>query len=359
MCFGIYIHWPYCLSKCPYCDFFSKVKNVDQDVLIEEYLKDLEFYNNLIPERKVSSIFFGGGTPSLIKAANIDKIINKISKLWHLEKDVEISLEANPNTNQPDLFKNLHLAGINRLSLGIQALNDKDLRFFGRTHNKQEALKAAEDVIKNFNNHSIDLIYARPGQQQKDWAQELKEALSLGFKHISLYQLTIEPGTLFYKKGVQALDDEKATELYNFTIEQLQEQNIWQYEVSNFAHAGYECRHNLLYWQGDEYLGIGAGAHGRFSLNGQWQATEHHRCLTPLSNEERAAELLLMGLRLNSGINKKHFQKLCAIDFESFINQKRKKELLAENLIADSPDFIKATPKGRLVLNHIIEELYA
>ena len=260
---SVYIHWPYCLSKCPYCDFFSKVdKHVDQKQIIDGYLDDLNWYHDLTAKQTVQSIFFGGGTPSLIEPQYIEKVINHIFKLWPTTKQVEISLEANPNTNRPNLFADLRLAGINRLSLGIQALNDKDLKFLGRTHNLSRALHAVDEVTRLFDNHSADLIYARPGQTAEAWKQELNQISELGLKHLSLYQLTIEEGTFFARKGIKPMDDEPAAELYALTQEFLATKGYPQYEVSNFAHPGYESIHNLAYWRGQNYLGIGPAAHG-------------------------------------------------------------------------------------------------
>lgn len=353
--FGIYLHWPYCLSKCPYCDFYKEVrKDVPQEEIINGYLEELDFYHRLTADKTVSSIFFGGGTPSLIEPQYLEKIITYISKLWPMSSQVEISLEANPNSNKPRLFSDLKTAGINRLSLGVQALNEADLKFLGRTHNKEQALLAIEEVIKTFNNHSIDLIYARPQQDIQAWNQELQQAVSFGFKHISLYQLTIEEGTFFAKKGIKPLEEEAAATMYSLTADYLNTHGYPQYEVSNY---GQPCRHNLLYWQGDDYLGIGKSAHGRFNYYGKIYASVHPRQLEELTTQERAEELVIMGLRLNSGINKQHFQEICGLDFDNFINQEQLHTLVQEQYIENTLQSIKATPKGFLVLNKLIEEL--
>ena len=265
--FGIYIHWPYCLSKCPYCDFFSRIgKNVDQEKIINDYLDELRFYHNLTSGRTVTSIFFGGGTPSLIKPSLISKVIDTVAALWPTAPDIEISLEANPNTDTPTLFPDLKKAGINRLSLGVQALNDVDLKFLGRTHTLSQALKSIDNVLNTFKNHSMDLIYARPKQTLSAWEAELKQAASLGLKHISLYQLTIEEGTVFAKKGILPLDEDLATEMYLLTEDILAPLGYQKYEVSNYAQAGFEAKHNLLYWTGGEYIGVGPSAHGRLTV---------------------------------------------------------------------------------------------
>ena len=296
---GIYIHYPYCLSKCPYCDFFSKVKkNVDQDDIINEYIDDLDFYLQYTDKQTISSIFFGGGTPSLLKPENIEKIINHIHKKWNCNSNIEISLEANPNSNKENLFTGLKSAGINRLSLGIQALNDADLKFLGRTHSLNDAKKAISEVLSTFDNHSMDIIYARPHQLLKDWEEELKEASSFGFKHLSLYQLTIEEGTYFHKKGVKPLNDDDAKEQYLATENILEEFGYHKYEVSNYAKSGFASNHNKLYWQGDDYIGVGKSAHGRIGL----YATQHKRIIEKLTPIERAEEIMLMGLRLVDGV---------------------------------------------------------
>lgn len=355
---GIYIHWPYCLSKCPYCDFYKEVrKDVPQEQIIAEYLEDLDFYHNMTTDKDVVSIFFGGGTPSLIHPKHVEKIVNHIHKKWHCDKEMEISLEANPNSNKENMFSDLKKAGINRLSLGVQALNDADLKFLGRTHNLQTALNSITEVLQTFNNHSIDLIYARPHQTLSEWQKELSQAVKFGLKHISLYQLTIEENTIFAKKGITPLEENAAAEMYSFTEEFLTKHGYPKYEVSNFAPKKYQSRHNLLYWQGDDYIGIGKSAHGRISHNGKIYATTHHRQTEELTPEERAEELILMGLRLTEGINKKHFSEICGIDFDSFVNKNKLQELKETGFLIETPLSLKATPSGFLVLNKLIEEL--
>lgn len=356
--FGIYIHWPFCLSKCPYCDFFSQIKkDVEQETIIKEYLEDLDFYAERTGDRIVESIFFGGGTPSLIKPNLIEKLINHIHQKWKCKKDIEISLEANPNSDRKNLFKDLRQAGINRLSLGVQALNDKDLKFLGRTHNLEQAYTAIDEVLQNFDNHSFDLIYARPEQTLETWQEEIKQAASFGFKHLSMYQLTIEEGTVFYKKQVEAAEEDIAREMYLFTNQYLQENGYPQYEVSNYARKGFQSRHNLLYWQGDDYLGIGKSAHGRLKIGNKFYALTHRRQEEEISAHERAEELIIMGLRLNEGINKEKFYKVCGIKLADFINQKNLAELKAEKLIEETQSHLFATNEGRLVLNKLIEDL--
>ena len=357
--FGVYIHWPYCLSKCPYCDFFSRVqKNVEQEKIIEDYLKELDFYYELCPDETVSSIFFGGGTPSLLKPELIEKIINHICKRWSTQKNIEISLEANPNTDNGQLFRNLKEAGINRLSLGVQALNDNDLKFLGRTHNLQQAIKSIDSVLKTFDNHSMDLIYARPQQKRSTWIKELNLAVSFGFKHLSLYQLTIEEGTFFAQKGIKPLEDETAAILYQDTGNILSSHAYERYEISNYAQTGFASRHNLLYWQGDNYLGIGPAAHGRIKSGNNIYATTHCCCLEQLTPEERAEELLITGLRLKQGIDKKHFKEQCGIDIKQIINPLKLREIISLRMAEETENNLRLTAAGFLLTNKIIEELF-
>ena len=239
-----------------------------QEEIIAEYKHELDFYYQYTSENIVSSIFFGGGTPSLMKPENVATLIDYIASKWKTVPDIEISLEANPNSDYPEMFADLRQAGINRLSLGVQALNDADLRFLGRTHNLEQAYQAIDGVLRNFDNHSLDLIYARPQQKLSDWEKELAQAASFGMKHLSLYQLTIEEGTVFARKGIKALDEDASREMYLFTEDYLADKKIYKYEVSNYARFGYASRHNLLYWTGQDYIGVGPSAHGRFCFSG-------------------------------------------------------------------------------------------
>ena len=352
---GIYIHWPFCRSKCPYCDFYSSAKKcTDENALIEQYCQDLQYYRNLNDNYQIQSIFFGGGTPSLIKPQNIEKMIDHITKLWSCKKQLEISLEANPNSNHHNMFHDLKSAGINRLSLGVQALNDNDLKFLGRTHKLQDALKAIAEITSVFNNHSIDLIYARPNQRLSDWQKELEQAVNFGLKHISLYQLTIEDGTVFAKKGIKPLEEKAASEMYIQTQEYLNSHGYPQYEVSNFGHPSI---HNCAYWQGEDYIGIGNGAHGRIHIDNKIYATTHHRQCEELTSQERAEELIIMGLRILEGIDKKRFEQQCGLDFDFFINQKNLQTLVTQNLLINTDQNIRPSQHGLLVLNKIVEAL--
>jgi len=373
--FGIYIHWPYCLSKCPYCDFYKEVrKDINQEDIINSYIEDLDFYYSLTANREVTSIFFGGGTPSLIKPSLVAKIINHIFKKWKISSDVEISLEANPNSHYPNMFSQLRSAGINRLSLGVQALDDNDLRFLGRTHSLSQAYQAIDAVLHNFDNHSIDLIYARPQQKLENWIRELKKAASLGLKHVSLYQLTIEPNTVFARKNIQLPDDVVATEMYLATETELSYFGYKKYEISNYAQSGFASKHNLIYWTGGEYIGIGPSAHGRLTCfdgnleqnsdarnslikNRRFYATTHRCQLEEISCEERAEELLLMGLRLVDGINKADFMKICGIDIHDFINQKHFQSLKQDGYIKEDEKNIQVAAKGFPILDFITLQL--
>jgi oxygen-independent coproporphyrinogen-3 oxidase len=355
---AIYIHWPFCKSKCPYCDFFKQVNpHADQDKIVAEYIEALGKYNDLTSDHTIKSIFFGGGTPSLMKPQNVAKIIDYIAKKWPISSNIEISLEANPNSHYANMFLSLKNAGINRLSLGIQALNDDDLRFLGRTHNLALARQCLEETVKVFSNHSADLIYARPMQTLEKWQEELAEICNYGLKHISLYQLTIEEGTVFARKNVQSLDEDAAINMYNMTRLFLEDHRYKQYEVSNFAEKGYESRHNLTYWQGGEYLGIGASAHGRLHLNGQNIATEYPFVHTVLSPEERAEELIIMGLRLTDGIAKADFHQICGLQLTEFVNPKYLDELKELHLLEETETHLRPTKSGMLVLNQVISQL--
>lgn len=368
----IYIHWPFCLSKCPYCDFNSHVFNsIDHDIWLRAYLKELERYHQLIPKYLISSIFFGGGTPSLMKPDIVEAIIQKILSLWPSERNVEITLEANPTSIELGKFQDFKNAGINRVSIGIQALNDKDLKFLGRNHTVKDSLKALEVGTSVFGNCSFDLIYARPEQTTSSWEAELKQALSYGTKHLSLYQLTIEQGTKFdvlYKRGNFVLPDESlSTEMYLLTDSLTETHGLSQYEISNYAKKGFESRHNLSYWKYQDYIGIGPGAHGRITFDEKKYATEQWRapdqwlkCVEEkdtgdkmfllVEEEEQFWEKLIMGLRLISGVS---IPKL-----SDFISCSTLLPLLQEKLIECEGDILKCTPEGRLKLNSVLHYLH-
>lgn len=357
---ALYIHFPYCKSRCPYCDFFKalKPKNFDEDEMIKVYQKDIAFFRDMLGIRKIKSIFFGGGTPSILSADGVESVLNEISKKFVVSDEAEISLEANPNTFDKDKFVAFNKAGINRLSLGVQALNEADLKFLGRTHTIDEAKKAIELGVKTFEKFSIDLIYARPNQTWEDWQKEIDMALSYGLKHISLYQLTIEEGTVFYRKKIKGLEEEKAAELYQKTVQYLRNCGLERYEVSNFARSVKdESVHNLVYWQGGDYIGIGQGAHGRLRHQGKIYATIDGQIESELTPYERAEELLIMGLRISTGINFKRFYEISKVNFFEFVNNLAIKKLAQLKLLCYDSDNIWLTDRGFLFLDEIIRQL--
>ena len=324
--FGIYVHWPFCASKCPYCDFNSHVRagGIDENRFLRAYRRELHHWAGLAPSRTIGSIFFGGGTPSLMSATTIAAILDEISHLWTVDAGAEITLEANPSSVEATRFRDYRTAGINRVSLGVQSLVDADLRGLGRLHTVGEALAAIDVSRATFDRFSFDLIYARPGQTLTSWQAELTQALRLAGRHLSLYQLTIEAGTPFaelHARGkLRVPDDELAHDFYELTQGLTEQAGLPAYEVSNHAAPGEECRHNLLYWRYGEYAGIGPGAHGRVVVDGARHATlterQPERWLgrveadghgtvesTPLSRAEQADEALLMGLRLTEGVD--------------------------------------------------------
>lgn len=330
--FGIYVHWPFCLAKCPYCDFNSHVqKDVPQDAWRQALVQEIHSYAQKLKEqqdpktaRQVTSIFFGGGTPSLMPAKTVVAVIDAIGDCFSVAADVEVTLEANPTSVEAQRFKDFSHAGINRVSLGVQSLRDEELKFLGREHSAKDAVAAVDIARKYFDRYSFDMIYARPGQTPESWAAELSEGLSYADGHMSLYQLTIEKGTQFhtlYQRGdLKVPSAEEGGVLYEQTNAMMQQAGYDVYEVSNYAYAGQESRHNLTYWRYGDYVGVGPGAHGRLSYGGQKYATRAHRAPqiwldrvtehghgahedTLLTHEERGMEMLLMGLRLNTPLS--------------------------------------------------------
>ena len=377
MSISIYIHYPFCKSKCPYCDFNSYCNlNIEEEELIKAYLNEIEYYKDIIKDKVIDTIYFGGGTPSLMSEKLLSNIMNKINSLYKINKSCEISLESNPNSINYEKLKSFKDIGINRLSIGVQSLIDEDLKFLGRIHNKDEAIKAINNAQKIFNDrYSIDLIYGRPNQNLKEWKDELNEAIQLSPFHISLYQLIIEKGTPFYRNKVQTPNEDIATKLYEETHNILEKNNIFQYEISNYAKNGYECKHNLVYWNNGEWIGIGAGAHGRININQKRYGIQNLKkplnwldktlknkngisIKKLLSKQEIIEEYLIMGLRIKDGIKIKNLQK--NIDCNNFydILDKNNIEFLAKlNLINANDKNIKLTKKGFLLLNSVIEKL--
>ncbi|WP_265515971.1 radical SAM family heme chaperone HemW [Nitratireductor luteus] len=375
--FGIYVHWPFCAAKCPYCDFNSHVRHqpVDQVRFGAAFARELATMRQRTGPREVTSIFLGGGTPSLMDPQTVGGILDAIAAEWTVPQNVEITLEANPSSVEADRFRGYRMAGVNRVSLGVQALNDKDLRFLGRLHDVSEALHAIELARANFPRLSFDLIYARPGQTVEDWSRELERAISYAADHLSLYQLTIEQGTPFFalraagKLSVPGA--EQAAQLYEATQAVTAAQGLPAYEISNHAKSGAESRHNLIYWRYGEYVGVGPGAHGRFIENGQRIVTFTERVPETwldlverkgqgvtggetLSRVEEADEFLLMGLRLVEGINLVRFEKLAGRPLEP----RRIAVLREEGLIEPVGNSgLRATPAGMVVLDAVVADL--
>ena len=330
--------------------------------LLTVILRIWSFIGNIPVAGRFPAFFSAAVRPHcLMEPRQVGRLIDYINSVWGLTPEAEISLEANPNSHYPQMFADLHRAGINRLSLGVQALNDDDLRFLGRTHNLKQAYAAVDEVLKNFDNHSIDLIYARPNQSLSSWEKELKQAAAMGLKHISLYQLTIEDGTVFSRKGIKPLDDEAAAEMYLATENLLQSFNYQKYEVSNYALPGFESRHNLLYWTGQDYIGVGPSAHGRLTVfNGdlkQNSGARNSRAHDKLKQNLPAPVFYATGLRLVSGIDKAAFEKNCGIRLDDFVNRRYLTDLAAGGWLEDSSLFLRATAKGFPVLNFLIEQL--
>lgn len=376
---AVYIHWPFCLSKCPYCDFNSHVRDkVEQERWKNALLRELAYMHSHTPDFIVSSIFFGGGTPSLMPADTVEALISRVGELWKNGDDIEITLEANPTSVEADKFIAFREAGVNRVSLGVQSLRDNELKFLGRGHSAEEAIRAIELARKTFERYSFDLIYARPNQTLQDWDNELSEALQLAGGHLSLYQLTIEENTTFhhaYSKGGFILPDEELSEaLYRLTEEKMCLHELAPYEVSNYARIGQESRHNLSCWRGDSYIGVGAGAHGRIDVDGRRVATQTlkspERWLENVEKSGNAVEIwqeitpetsveerVMMGLRLRDGINYHDFQIQTGFDLEKHINLPKRDFYMGQGLLADDKNAIKTTLKGRLLLNKLTAEL--
>jgi oxygen-independent coproporphyrinogen-3 oxidase len=377
--FGLYIHWPFCRSKCPYCDFNSHVReSVDQERWRRALLAELDHYAQATAGRRLDSVFFGGGTPSLMPPATVAALIERIAHHWPDSPDLEITLEANPTSVEAANFAALAEAGVNRVSLGIQALDDAALKFLGRTHSAGEGLAALDIARRHFARFNFDLIYTRPGQSVAGWMKELEQALALAGEHLSLYQLTIEANTAFegaYRRGDFVLpDEETAAELYEATRDRLAGAGLPAYEISNHARPGAECRHNLVYWQGGDYVGIGPGAHGRLTIAGSRYVTRQHRApeawlasvesqghatreYRALSPAERQEELLLMGLRLSRGISRQRFHQALGSDIEEAIASASMAPLIDGGFLELDETGLRATPAGLQRLNAVLAAL--
>ncbi|MDH3473177.1 MAG: radical SAM family heme chaperone HemW [Rhodospirillales bacterium] len=378
---GIYVHWPFCLSKCPYCDFNSHVREaIDESRWRRALLAELDHYAAATKGRPVASVFFGGGTPSLMAPETVAAVIERIGRHWSLDPEAEITLEANPTSVEAGRFAEFRGAGINRLSLGVQALDDDVLAFLGRGHSAKEALAAIALARRHFPRFSFDLIYARPEQSVAAWQAELARALEEGAAHLSLYQLTIEEGTAFHaaqRRGELSLPGAAAAAaLYEATQAAMEAAGLPAYEISNHARPGAESRHNLIYWRYGDYLGIGPGAHGRLTLGGRKLATRQHRAPeawlagvernghatrrhAALAEGERLAELTMMGLRLAEGIARERFRRELSLEPETAFDAARLAALGEAGLIELDRRGLRATAAGRQRLNAVLGYLLA
>jgi putative oxygen-independent coproporphyrinogen III oxidase len=379
--FGIYIHWPFCRSKCPYCDFNSHVRErIDHGRWRTALLTELEHYARDTTDKTVTSVFFGGGTPSLMEPETVAALIARVRELWPVAGDVEITLEANPTSAEIGKFRAFRDGGVNRVSLGVQSLLASDLKFLGRQHDAAEALAAVRTAAETFDRFSFDLIYARPNQALPEWQAELERALEFAAGHISLYQLTIEPGTQFEQAvargDFRVLDEERAAELYEATVARLGAAGLADYEISNFAKPGEESRHNLTYWRYGDYVGVGPGAHGRLTIGAEKFATRQHRApeawldlvekdghatrqrdLIPPA--ERLSEMLMMGLRLKEGVPLARIEAEAGQPFARTLDQARLHRLIDGGFLTLSGDRLAATPAGRQRLDAVLAALIA
>ena len=376
--FGLYIHWPFCQSKCPYCDFNSHVAGrVDQKRWQEAYIAEIDRAGRETGGQVLQSVFFGGGTPSLMDPALVAAILERVRATWPMSNDPEITLEANPTSVEAGRFAAYRQAGVNRVSVGVQALNDDALRLLGRMHSAEEAVRAVEIAQSTFPRFSFDLIYARQGQDLAGWGRELDMALALSPRHLSLYQLTIEEGTVFHERNRRGLldglpDEDLAADLYLLTQDRCEKAGLPAYEVSNHASADEQSRHNLTYWRGGDYIGIGPGAHGRLIVAGKRVATEAHRAPETwlnaveteghgelprheLTRDEAGSEYCLMGLRLREGILLERFEKISGRRPERW----RVESLVEGKLLHPDPTRLRVTAAGMLVLNSVLRELLA
>ncbi|NDE90034.1 MAG: coproporphyrinogen III oxidase [Alphaproteobacteria bacterium] len=396
---ALYIHWPFCLAKCPYCDFNSHVRaRIDEQRMVNALLCEMRYWHARVDVRPLTSIFFGGGTPSLLAPSNVALLLNEAQKLFGFAPTIEITLEANPTSTEAEKFKGFHAAGINRLSIGVQALDDASLTALGREHDVEEAIKAIGIAQRIFPRHSFDLIYARKNQTLQQWEAELKQALELAAEHLSLYQLTIEPGTVFAQKTTLGqrftAEDEVADDMYALTQSMLADAGLPAYEVSNHARPGQESRHNLSYWHYDEYIGIGPGAHGRVRVESRESSdkeensstsslTSHHSPLiatatqrppemwlntveakqvglethNELSLQDQKTEHLMMNMRLFAGIDKAAWQQRYSELLDTFINVTNKDFYIGEALLFEDAHVLRATQSGMMKLTRLTEKL--
>lgn len=378
---GVYVHWPFCKSKCPYCDFNSHVREgVEQARWRAALLRELEHAAREAPGRRVETMFFGGGTPSLMEPETVAALIARTRQLWDSAPGIEITLEANPTSVEASRFAALAEAGVNRVSLGVQALDAASLKFLGREHSTDEALEALATARRHFARHSFDLIYARPGQTPEAWAEELERALALTGEHLSLYQLTIERGTRFFtdyaRGGFVLPDEETSAAMFEQTQARLERAGMPAYEVSNHARPGAACRHNLIYWRYQDYVGIGPGAHGRFAVGKAKRATRrssgpeawleavertgHGTAETStVEGRDLVEEALMMGLRLADGIDRATFASVAGADPVDALDTARLEPLVRAGFLEIDATHLRATLDGRQRLNALLERLIA
>ena len=374
----MYVHWPFCLSKCPYCDFNSHVRaGIDQQRWREAYAKEIDGYAERVGPARITSIFFGGGTPSLMDAATVDLVLSRLGARFAFAPDIEVTLEANPTSAEASRFADYRIAGVNRLSLGMQALDDAALKFLGREHDTAQARAALQMGLRTFPRVSFDLIYARPGQAVAAWRRELAEALTFGTDHLSVYQLTIEDGTRFAdiaRAGALTIPgDDVQADLYDATQELCEAAGLPAYEISNHARPGQESRHNLTYWRSGDWIGIGPGAHGRLTnalgriatralrspegwllaVEGKGTGAEPDEAVEP---NDVVQECVLMGLRLREGISAATFARLTGRPLAQALAPALN-ELVEEGFLLWDGDVLAATPRGRLVLNQVVARL--
>ena len=376
---ALYIHWPFCLAKCPYCDFNSHVRErVDQARFAAALRTELQWEAARLGRRRLTSIFFGGGTPSLMDPATAAALIDDAARLFDAALDLEVTLEANPTSVEAARFGAFRAAGVNRVSIGVQSLDPEALRLLGRQHSAEQAVAALATARGLFPRVSFDLIYARPGQDARAWRAELRRALGLAADHLSLYQLTIEPGTRFealHRRGEIVLPDpETGAALYEASAEEAARVGLAAYEVSNYARPGAESRHNLAYWRYQDYAGIGPGAHGRIDVDGALLATRRHRAPEPwaalveaqghgtaaeatLTPEERAREMLLMGLRLAEGIDPSRFARRTGVALADAVDAEILERAVEAGYLDSDPGRLRATPAGRLRLDALLARL--
>jgi len=376
--FAVYVHWPFCLSKCPYCDFNSHVREtVDQGRWRAGLLAEIDYWAGLMgrTNRAVTSVFFGGGTPSLMPPETVAAVLDRIAGHWPMAAGAEITLEGNPTSIEAGRYRAYRSAGVNRVSLGVQALNDRDLKFLGRGHSAGEALAAIALAARLFDRYSFDLIYARPEQTEAAWAAELDQAIGLAGHHLSVYQLTIEPGTAFHtahaRGDLVVPDEDLAAGLFELTQDRLAAAGLPAYEISNHARPGEASRHNLTYWRYGDYLGIGPGAHGRLTLDGEKRATRQSRApetwlaaveaaghgtqeILPIAAEDRLAELVMMGLRLAEGIPRARFRAELGAEPETLLDPAGLARLIEGGFVTLDAERLTATAEGRQRLNAVL-----